>query len=244
MAIVEPLTQLRKEGVVLLRNFFPREPLMRLRDAAIRCFAAIESGRPVPEHFRFSPQAHSVVLPALLEFAVGNEETVLEPLSSDGPDEMFSAAVDGHWRCMLEHSWARKKFAPRNAPGPGYHRQDWHQDGALGAQFPLQPGPVIPIQKLATCWIPLDACGTDSPGLEFIRQLQPALLHFTELDDSVLRRRFGAEAFWVPGLEFGDGLIFLDHVLHRTHINAEMRGNRLSVEYRIFPKSPSSPRAV
>jgi len=234
----EPLTQLREEGVALLRDFFPREPLMRLRDAAIRCFAAIESGRPVPEHFHFSRQAHSVVLTALLDFAVGSEETLLAPLSIDGLGEMFSAAVVGPWRCMLEHSWVRKKFAPRNAPGPGYHRQDWHQDGALGAQFPLQPGPVIPIQKLATCWIPLDACGTDSPGLEFIRQAQPALLHFTELGDSDLRRRFAAEAFGAPALGFGDVLVFLDHVLHRTHINEDMRANRLSVEYRIFPNDP------
>jgi hypothetical protein len=44
--------------------------------------------------------------------------------------------------------------------------------------------------------------------------------------------------FWAPELEFGDGLVFLDHVLHRTCANEKMRGNRLSVEYRLFPDDP------
>ena len=97
---------------------------------------------------------------------------------------------------------------------------------------------MIPIRTLATCWIPLHACGRESPGLEFVRQVQPALLHFTELDDAVLRRRFDPDAFWAPALEFGDGLVFLNHVLHRTHVDAEMRSHRLSLDYRIFPAEP------
>jgi Phytanoyl-CoA dioxygenase (PhyH) len=237
IAIDELLTRLRKEGVVLLRDFFPREPLMRLREAATRCFEAIEGHKPVPEDYRFSRHARSVVLSALLDFGVEGEKALLAPLSADGMGEALSDLMGGPWRCALEHSWARKKFAPPNAPGSGYHLQDWHQDGALGAQFPLQPGPVIPMSNLATCWIPLSACGSDSPGLEFIRQPQPALLHFAELNDAVLRARFGAELFWAPELEFGDGLVFLNSVLHRTHVNAGMRGDRLSLDYRIFPKT-------
>ncbi len=230
--------RLRDHGVVLLREFFPTEPLTRIRNAATRCFEAIETGQPVPENYRFSRQAHSVVLSALLDFGVGSEQALLAPLSVAGLGEMFSEAMGGPWRCALEHSWARKKFAPRNAPGSSYRLQDWHQDGALGARFPLQPGPVIPAGKLATCWIPLDACGRVSPGLEFIRTIPPALLHFTELDDARLRRRFDAEAFWTPALEFADGLVFLNHVLHRTHVDGEMRRNRLSLDYRIFHEEP------
>jgi hypothetical protein len=226
--------ELRDEGVVLLRSFFRLEPLARLRDAATRCFATIESGGLVPGHIRFTPQSHSVLLTALLDFGVESVEALLAPLRADGLGALFSDLVGDPWRCRLEHSWTRKKFAPRHAPA-GYHLQDWHQDGALGAQFPLEPGPGIQAASLATCWIPLDACGVDSPGLEFILKPQPALLHFTELDDTALRQRFEATEFWTPALEFGDALVFRNDVLHRTHVNPEMLRDRISVEYRIFP---------
>ncbi len=135
----------------------------------------------------------------------------------------------------MEQSWVRKKLAPGQAAPSGYHLQGWHQDGALGVSFPLQPGPVVPMTELLTCWIPLNPCGVDSPGLEFVRRRQPALLHFTELDDRALRQRFSPEEFWAPALEFGDGLIFLNDILHRTSVRQEMGRDRLSVEYRIMP---------
>ncbi len=136
----------------------------------------------------------------------------------------------------MEQSWVRKKFAPHLAPVTGYHIQNWHQDGALGVSFPDEPGPVIPMTDLLTCWIPMTPCGVDGPGLEFVRRRPPALLHFTELNDSALRKRFSPEEFWAPELEFGDGLVFLNDVLHRTCVRPEMLHNRLSVEYRIFPR--------
>ena len=89
--------------------------------------------------------------------------------------------------------------------------------------------------RLLTCWIPLNPCGADSPGLEFICRPQPSLLHFTELGDMALRQRFPQHEFWVPALELGDGLVFLNSVLHRTSARPEMQHSRLSIEYRIFP---------
>ena len=149
---------------------------------------------------------------------------------------MFSSLWGARWGWHLEHSWARKKFAPGNVPASAGHKQDWHQDGALGIQFPLEPGPPIPPGSLVTCWIPLDPCGTDSPGLEFIRQSQASLLHFSELDDALLRLRLPAPSFWIPELAFGDLLIFRGDVLHRTHLAPEMRRDRMSIEYRAFPE--------
>lgn len=235
--------QVREQGAALLRGVFAREPLIRLHEAALRCFQSIATGPSVPEHYRFSRSSHSVLLEALVEFGCEGEDDLLAPLSAAGLkpglnldlERLFSEAMGCEWRCNLGQSWVRKKFAPGQAPGTGYHIQNWHQDGALGASFPLQPGPAIPITDLLTCWIPLQACGTDAPGLEFVRRRQPALLHFTELDDSTLRRRFSAAEFWAPPMEFGDGLVFLNDVLHRTYVHPRMRCDRLSVEYRIFP---------
>jgi len=49
-----------------------------------------------------------------------------------------------------------------------------------------------------------------------------------------LRRRFSSEEFWIPELNAGDGLLFLNGTLHRTHVHPEMRHDRLSVEYRYY----------
>ena len=89
--------------------------------------------------------------------------------------------------------------------------------------------------RMVTCWIPLDDCGRDRPGLEFVRGRLDSLLHYTELDDQRLRRRFAPESFWAPELRVGDALVFLDACLHRTYVRPEMTEDRLSVEYRFFP---------
>jgi hypothetical protein len=231
----DPLQQLREQGVALLRDVFAHNSLTRLKAAATACFQALSTGTPFPAHYRLSRASHSVLLAALIDFGCESDEELAAPLSTPGLERLFAEVIGDMWTCNLNQSWARQKFAPGQAQPNGYHLQDWHQDGALGVSFPLQPSPVVPMTELLTCWIPLIPCGVDSPGLEFIRRRQPALLHFTELDDALLRRQFAPHAFWAPALDFGDGLIFRNDVLHRTHASPEMRHHRLSVEYRIFP---------
>jgi len=229
-------TQLREQGIALLRDVFPKDSLTRLKEAAARCFEAIATGTPLPERYRFSRFSHSILLAALMDFGCGDLEELLAPLSAPGLEPLFSEAMGSRWTCNMEQSWVRKKFTPLQAPAPEYHPHSWHQDGALGVRFPLEPGAVVPMTELLTCWIPLNPCGIDSPGLELVRCRQPALLHFTELDDAALRRRFPPHEFWAPALEFGDGLVFLNSILHRTYAHPEMPHNRLSVEYRIVPR--------
>lgn len=231
----DPVTQLRTQGIVLLRDVFPKKSLSRLREAAERCFQAIESEAPIPDRYGFSRSSHSVHLTALMDFGCRGAAELTAPLTVPGPEQLFTEAVGPGWTCNMEQSWARKKFAPVHAPMPGYFLQNWHQDGALGVRFPLEAGPVIPMTELVTCWIPLNSCGVDSPGLEFVCRRQPELAHFTELEDSTLRKRFSQQEFWAPSLDFGDGLVFLNDILHRTFVCEEMKRNRLSVEYRIFP---------
>jgi hypothetical protein len=228
--------QLRVRGIALLRDVFPKDSLTRLKVASARCFEAIRTERALPGHYHFNRFSHSVLLTALMDFGGGGSKELVAPLSVAGLDQLFSEAMGGEWTCSIEQSWVRKKFTPLQSPAPPYHPQNWHQDGALGVRFPLESGPVIPMTRLLTCWIPLNPCGRDSPGLEFVRRRQAALLHFSELDDSALRRRFPPQEFWAPALELGDGLVFLNSTLHRTYARPDMRHNRLSVEYRIFPR--------
>jgi hypothetical protein len=234
--------QLREQGVVLLRGVFAAESLAGLKTAAEGFFQAIKAEGSLPEHYRYNRFSNSVLLTALVDFGAESVEELLAPLSAPGLGELFSEAMGPAWTCNLEQSWVRKKFAPQLVPDSRYHLQGWHQDGALGVSFPVEPGPVVPMTELLTCWIPLNGCGVESPGLEFVRRRQAALLHFTELDDAVVRARFSPEEFWAPALELGDGLIFMKDILHRTYVRSEMHQNRLSLEYRMMlPPNRRSP---
>jgi hypothetical protein len=237
MAADDPATQLREHGLALLRSVFPKDSLTRLKESATRCFAAIAADQSLADRYRFNRFSHSVLLTALMDFGWSGPEELVSPLSAAGLDHLFTQAMGCEWTYNMDQCWVRKKFAPRQAPGPAYQPQSWHQDGALGVRFPVESGRAIPMTQLLTCWIPLTPCGRDSPGLEFIRRPQGSLLHFTELEDAALRRRFQPQEFCAPDLESGDGLVFLNGTLHRTYSRPEMRQNRLSVEYRIFPQS-------
>lgn len=178
-----------------------------------------------------------------------SEEDLIAPLESPELAALFSEALSGEWGCRLEHSWVRKKFAPGNPPDGRDVSQGWHQDGALWARFPRtidlrdESGywvSIAPMTELVTCWIPLETCGRDAPGLEFVLGPQPGLLHFTELDDTTVRARFAAERFWAPEMEPGDAVIFLNSVLHRTFVNGGMPRDRISVEYRVFARAKAT----
>jgi hypothetical protein len=231
IAIESAAAQLLERGVAVLRGVFAADLLAGLRNAAARCFEAVETEGSLAGRLGFNRFSHSVPLGALEHFGCGEPE-LAGPLSAPGLEGLFSQALGCGWNYRLEHCWVRKKFAPANDSGG--RPQGWHQDGALGVRFPAEAGTAVPMTRLLTCWLPLNSCGRDSPGLEFVRG-QVGLLHFTELDDAGMRRRFAAEEFWAPALDLGDGVVFLDSVLHRTYARPEMRRDRMSVEYRIFP---------
>jgi hypothetical protein len=226
---------LTEHGLALLPAVLAEDSLTRLKESAARCFEAIGMDKPLAGRYRFNRFSHSVLLTALMDFGCSGAEELVSPLSAPGLDRLFSEAMGCEWMCNMDQCWVRKKFAPLQAPDPAYNPQSWHQDGALGVRFPSESGRAVPMTELLTCWIPLTPCGRDSPGLEFICRRQGALLHFTELDDQALRQRFRPEDFRAPKLELGDVLVFLNGTLHRTYARPEMRQNRLSVEYRIFP---------
>jgi hypothetical protein len=216
------LAQLREQGVVLLRGVFAGKLLAALKRAATSCLPAIAAGDG------------QVPLAALLDSAGADSSEWTAPLAVAGLQRLFADGLGSDVKCSLEQSWVRKKYPPLRAP-PRHHPNSWHQDGGLAVRFPPEPGPMPPMTPLLTCWIPLEACGVDAPGLEFVRRRIPVLLHYTELNNETLRQRFEPEEFWAPALELGDGLVFLNGTLHRTHVGPEMRKDRLSVEYRLFP---------
>ena len=88
--------------------------------------------------------------------------------------------------------------------------------------------------NMVTCWISLDSCGLDAPGLELISERLGGLLSPPELRTESLQSRFSAEEFWQPILEPGDALLFRGDIPHRTHVMPEMTKDRTSIEFRLF----------
>lgn len=233
----EVLAQLQEDGVVVLQGRIPNETLMPFVRSAEACFHAVEAGQRVA--YRFTPFSFSVILPALLEFGIDSSNHLLDPVCASGMNRILDKALATPVTCNLQQSWVRKRFASCHAPRH-YQPNAWHQDGGLGVSYRPEADAELPMTRLLTCWLPLQACGKDSPGLEFIRRRLDALLHYTDLDDFSLRERFPTAQFWAPELEPGDAVLFLPGTLHRTYVQPAMAYDRLSLEYRFFPAEPAS----
>jgi hypothetical protein len=184
------LGQLQEHGVVLLRRVFPLNALAAVRRAAQACFEAAEGGtrKVFPEMYRYNPLSRSVLVGALQDFGCSAQE-LSAPLATAGLDALLAGALGAAAGCHLEQSWVRKRYAPFHAP-TGYHPNSWHQDGGLGISFLPRAESACPMTRLLTCWLPLDPCTGDRPALEFVRRRLDRLVHYTELDDAILRRRF------------------------------------------------------
>lgn len=229
---MEAVAELKRFGVVLLRGLVSADTVQSLRSAAVACFEAIESSGTAPERYRFNRFSNSVLATALLDYRVSGVEDLIAPAVLAGMELVAPEILGCSAAWSREQSWVRKKHPPMPGRPAYYQPHSWHQDGALGVRFPLSPSPVGPMTLLVTCWLALDACGRDAPGLEFLRRPVEDLLHFTKLNDAELRRRVGAADLWVPELVAGDMLVFSNGTLHRTFETAAMTQSRLSIEYR------------
>lgn len=186
---------------------------------------------------KYLPQASSVSLGVINDMPLVNtllKEIALGPAGYQirkilGSDEVI---------CDFDQAWIRRQYAPHLYP-PMHAAHGWHQDGALGFDF-LEPkvSNREPEELLATvtCWIALNPCGLDAPGLEFVLQPIAELLHPIDLTPDTINRRFPADAFWQPQMDLGDALIFQGGTLHRTHVLEAMQHNRTSVELRFVSK--------
>jgi hypothetical protein len=113
-------------------------------------------------------------------------------------------------------------------------RRVFHQDGNfLGG---------VAAQTL-NCWIALDPCGKDAPGLEvFPRRMDRLLAAGTEgsvvkweIDETLVYRELGVENRWIPEFNPGDAFVF-DHLhVHRTYVTDSMIRNRHAIECWMFP---------
>ena len=135
-----------------------------------------------------------------------------------------------------DQCWVRRQYPPESAP-PRHRPHSWHQDGALGFEFPRSDHVAIPddaLLRVVTCWIALTPCGVDAPGLELVTDRVDRMLSPGQLADGAVEQRWPTWRRTRPALQAGDALVFSGDVLHRTHVSAAMTQTRTSIELRCF----------
>lgn len=126
----------------------------------------------------------------------------------------------------------RQAVAAPNMPVP------YHQDMSFLPRF------VQGDSFLINCWIPMSACGTDTPGLEVLPVRLNSLATLTPRNDvgvygyinvaeETVLNQAGRETLWIPEFQPGDVMLFDPYTLHRTHQKPGMTGTRYSIEIRI-----------
>ena len=223
-------------GLLLLEAVWPAtlcaERAAAVLRAVARCRAEGDGGAD------FAPHASSLRLRALA--GQGFEPVALAHSLSQGPlRAMLQAALGARVALLADQCWARCQYAPAHAP-PGHAAHGWHQDGALHADF-AAPVPQAPL-RLLTCWVALTRCGDDAPSLELLRRPPSRLLQPAELAHEQVRRDHADADFVRLRLEPGQGLLFGGDWLHRTHVHAGMRSDRVSLELRFVAADEVSPR--
>lgn len=237
---------LRAHSCLLARGLFDRADVLRLRDAATKTYgvydrgmAAIKAGAEPPSdvniitadgfgksrdelaNFR---RFGSLVL-GFCPYAVGVVSTVLSKSQIKGCVEAYFDQPIG---LSLNSSSVRLSEIGNDI------RRVFHQDGSFlgGADA-----------ETINCWIALDDCGVDAPGLEVFPQRVKELLPVGgpgavtswEVSESDAYDRMGADQAWFPTFKAGDAFIF-DHMhLHRTHLTEAMTRDRFAAECWMFP---------
>lgn len=238
-----------RSGLIFHHNLLTADLIATLRSQIDSKFGQIEStmrgGRSVnqvigpPE--RYVPTASSFTIGAAVP-----EETLHRILAH------IAAATTGSWIknelenevvCDLDQSWVRRQYSPTHYPQ--FHApHGWHQDGALKFDFAAHQAriPDDALLEMVTCWIALDPCGENAPGLEIVAEKLLRLLPPTALTNESVQAHFPADKFSRPTFDSGDALLFRGNYLHRTHVSSKMTNDRTSLELRFFTKNRISRR--
>lgn len=110
--------------------------------------------------------------------------------------------------------------------------------------LPYHQDQTISGRRLLNIWVALSECGSNAPGLEFIRANDAILpvigdpshsvaVERARLDEADLRSRFPSEAFWRPVFQPGDAAVFLGTTIHRTWSPPGATHSRMSLELRL-----------
>lgn len=240
--------EIRQFGSAVLRDVWQAEHVARLRSAIVSFCDhradLIVQGRvdPVMQHYH---DTGTTVLTWLIY------EGLIEP-------EFLSSMFRGsfyHGVCRAYFGDDRLYAAPERIGSrnirPPYSASatlPFHQDSVEQDRS---------ILRVLNCWMPLDeGAGLTAPGVELVRhpghpiQLrkdnagakQVSGYQAVAIDHDWIVAEYG-DAFHAPILAPGDGLVFSQDVIHRTHITQQMTRPRIGFEFRVFSLQHLAPRA-
>jgi hypothetical protein len=239
-------TLIRENSCLLARGLFDQADVRRLREAAARTYgvydrgvAAIKNGEGPPgdvnvitgdgfgnsraqlaEFRRFG----SLVL-GFCPYAVGVVSTVLSKSPVKACVEAYFGQAIG---LSLNSSSVRLSEVSNDV------RRVFHQSGSFLGGVDAET---------ISCWIALDECGVEAPGLEvFPHRIDellpvggPGAVTSWEIAESKAYGRMGADRAWVPTFKAGDAFFF-DHLhVHRAHLTKSMTSDSFAAECWMFP---------
>jgi hypothetical protein len=242
----EAVAEIRKYGSHVLRQAWDVGHLARLREAIVR-YAEIRRDRVMggqAKPLEKMMNSHGAgILPGLLHEGLLTEAFLAE---------MF--ADTAYHRICVDYFGAEELYI--RPPRLGFRMHDpratrrtlvpFHQDS--GSQDKR-------IKDVLNCWIPLDpGAGADAPGLEVVRDpgvanvpikdfglvSENAVYDPITIDPDAVIAAHG-DRLMAPTFEVGDGLVFSQHVIHRTHVTAQMDKPRINFEFRVFSLNGLAP---
>lgn len=232
-------------AISLCRSALASAKLADCKSLIDSCYEKLEAARSngdseamarlVGPNGRFVPTASSFTVGAV--FSDEDVRKLLSSLASGPTGDRIRNLLGSLVVCDLDQSWIRRQYAPSRYP-PLHVPHGWHQDGALKFDFSYFPNGKFPsdaLLNMVTCWIALNPCGIEAPGLEFVSEKLPGLMSPSELRPDCIQARFAPATFFRPTLEPGEALLFRGDVLHRTHVTSAMTKDRTSIELRFFP---------
>jgi len=183
----------------------------------------------------FVPTASSLSLDAVLDDQ--QIKSLIAELMAGPLRQQISSHFHGAGLVVnLDQAWFRRQYVPADYP-PLHSPHQWHQDGALNFDFQNFAGKDSgqgEVLQMLTCWIALNSCGKQAPGLELLIEPISRLLGPAELKPETVRSKYPPASYWRPQMVAGEAIIFPGDTLHRTYVTPSMNQVRTSLELRFF----------
>ena len=238
---------LATSGCLLVRGFVSTERASRLADgidAALAAYDAATTGsgdadprwydpRPMPdrEASNLPEAAHRQFLRGRGSLWTADSPRMLFELFEFVDDTGLGSLMTAFFgeRPLLSGIKATLRRIPPDVDTDGR----WHQDGRfLGERI-----------KALNCWLALDRCGVDAPGLDIVPKRLDHVVEDVDarydwsLSDTAVLGTADTTPIVRPEFEAGDALLF-DHLLvHRTGASPDMPRERHAIESWFFPPS-------
>ena len=212
---------LEQDGVVVVKSFFSRSDLQRLKNLAERAYAAVDNGAGDPQTQQNVSGWGGLGLPFLSQ--VGASESSVAGIIA--AIEKVAATTLGPCRLIRKISLFRRHVESRT-------HITWHIDADAAGTSSYDP--------CFNVWLPLVAVGRDLPSLQFVRSSHRLMRTVPLLTANYARRTdewidewFEPDLHLTAELDVGDAVIFDHYVLHRTQPMPCHKGIRISGEFRV-----------